>query len=190
MFKLLSAAILAFLPMGALAAPVTSPVIDVPVATGEFVSFDGTGDFLGFDAAAAGQGFTANGDLLADLALTFDLVDPYTGTAGFFSLRDNGAVRLDGVLGAITAGTDMLSLMFTDLTGDLAGVFGDSLSVQLYFFDLLGDDPLAALIDGGSYEFTYLVEGVSQPAPIPLPAGGLLLLSGLGLIALRRKRVD
>lgn len=188
MFKLLSAAVLALLPMGALAAPVATPVIDVPSVTGEFVSFGGYGDFVGFDAPATGQGFVANGDLLADLSLSFDLADPYADTMGFFSLREGTDLRLDGVLGSITAGTDMLSLMFTDLTGDLASVFGDGLSVQMFFFDMLGDDPLAALMDGGSYEFTYLVEGVSQPAPIPLPAGGLLLLSGLGLIALRKKR--
>lgn len=187
MFKHLVAAVLAILPMGALAAPVASPVIDVPVVSGDFVSFDGRGDFLGFDAPATGQGFPFAGDLSADLGLNFDLLDPYGDAAGFFALRENGTTLLDGVLSAITPGTDMLSLVFTDLTGDLALIFGNALTVELSFLDLPGDDPLAMLIDGGGYDFTYVVEGNAQPAPIPLPAGGVLLMSGLGLMVLRKR---
>lgn len=186
MFKLLAAAVFATLPLGALAAPVASPVIDVPVATGEFVSFGGRGDFLAFDAPATGQGFMIANDLSADLSLNFDLADPYTDFDGFFTLRDGTATVLEGVLSAVMPNADMLSLMFSDLMGDLAPVFGPELAVDLFFFDMLGDDPLAALADGGSYEIAYLVEGAGQPAPIPLPAGGLLLLSGLGVMATRR----
>lgn len=187
MFKLLSAAILTILPLGALAAPVASPVIDVPVATSAFVSFEGRGDFLGFDAPATGQGFPFTSDLFADLDLNFDLADPYGDADGFLALHDDGVTVLDGVLSAIVPGTDMLSLVFTDLTGSLASIFGDALTVDLSFFDFLGADPLAALIDGNRYEFAYTVEGNAQPAPIPLPGGGLLLLSGLGLIVLRKR---
>lgn len=186
MFKLFAAVVLAALPMGALAAPVASPVIDVPDATGEFVSFAGRGDFLAFEAPATGQGFTISDGLSADLSLNFDLSEPYAEVDGFFALRDGQATVLEGVLRAITPQTDMLSLVFSDVMGDLAPIFGPALAIELFFFDPLGDDPLAALIDGGSYAFAYVVEADPQPAPVPLPAGGLLLLSGLGLVAARK----
>ncbi|WP_295044756.1 hypothetical protein [uncultured Paracoccus sp.] len=186
MFKFLSAALFAALPLGAVAAPVDSPVIDVPVATGEFVSFGGQGDFLAYDAPATGQGLPVLDGLLADLDLTFDLADPYGTADGAFWLRQGADPVLGGFLSAIAPSEDMLSLTFSDLTGDLAALFGSGLTVELFFFDMLGDDPLAALQSGGSYDLAYVVEGAPQPAPIPLPAGGLLLLTGLGLIAMRR----
>jgi hypothetical protein len=162
-------------------------VVDVPLAVGEFASFGGHGDFLTFDAPIIGQGFPVTSDLFADLNLNFDLTDPYADAESFFALRQGRKTVLDGVLGTVAPQTDMLSLIFTDLTGDLASVFGSGLMVELSFFDMLGDNPLAALIDGGSYEFAYMVEGIIQTAPVPLPADGLLLLSGVGLLALRRR---
>lgn len=181
MLKTLLAAMLSLCPLAVLAAPLSSPVIDVPLATGEFVSFGDRGDLLSFDAPATGRGFVIGGDLAADLTLDFDLADPYRGAGGFIALRDDGRAVLDGVLGAISAGEDMLNLSFGDLTGDLASDFGKGLRVELFFLDPQGDDPLGALTNGGSYDIAYVV------APIPLPAGGLLLVSGVGLLTIRAR---
>lgn len=181
------AAFLALAPVAALAAPVSSPVIDVPLATGDVTSFENTFDLLSFDAPATGQGFQIASDLLADMTLTWDGKSPYTSADGYLALHAGGQTLLDGVLSEILPQEDALSLIFTDLRGDLASAFGSQLLVGLFFFDLLGEDPLAALMDHGRYDFALMVEGAEgQPAPVPLPAGGVLLLSALGGLALRR----
>ncbi|MGN7868561.1 hypothetical protein [Paracoccus sp. 22332] len=188
MFKPLLAALLMALPLGAAAAPVAAPVIDVPQASGYFLAHEGTGDFLAFDALAVVDGVATGDSLLADLSLTFDLADPYADASGAFSLRDEGGWLVDGVLDRVSASDGVLSLVFGDLTGSIAGLFGDSLTVSLAFLSLPDSDPLRALRDGETYDIAYWAEGASQPAPVPLPAGALLLVSGLGMLVLRRSR--
>lgn len=189
MFKHLATACLFFiLPVSGFAAPITSPVIDVPFATGEFISLDGQGDFLSFDAPATGQGFIHENELVADLSLTFDLNNPYSDVEGLFTLRDQGRIFLTGVLNTLSPRTDMLLMSFTELSGELASIFGNGLAIELSFLDRLGDDPLATLSTEKSYDFSYVVESRIQPAPVPLPAGALLLISSLGLLSMRRKR--
>lgn len=178
-----TACLLAMLPLYASAAT----VIDVPIATGDFTSFKDSGDFLSFGSPATGQGFDVGSDLTADLQLNFNLAAPYSNASGFFSLADGSSTLLDGVLSRIVPSDSALSLMLTDVQGSLSSIFGNVLSIELTFFDDLGENPLASLTNGNSYEFSYVVEGISQPAPVPLPAGGLLLLSGFGLLAIRSR---
>lgn len=178
--------LMAVLPLGAFAAPAISPVIDVAFATGSFVSFDDRGDFVSSSAPITGQGFTTSDEMRASLDLNFDLADPYADNQGLFVLSENGKTLLDGVLSSITPSTDMLSLIFTDLAGDLASIFGDILMLDLFYSDQLGNDPLGVLSEGNTYEIAYRIEGSTQPAAVPIPAGGLLLLSALGFLALRR----
>lgn len=185
MKKFLIATALALLPLGAV--PATAAVFDVPVATGYYTEFGGAGDLTMFDGDAAGEGFDHTGALLADLALSFDQDDRYDSAGGTVTLRSvEGEVLVSGVLDSILAeADDLLSLSFSGLTGTAAASFGPVLAAQIYFFDGLGADPLGAMMDGGVYEFALTAAG--DPAPIPLPAGAVLLVSAFGVMVLRRK---
>lgn len=182
MLKTLSAALLASLAFFAAPASAT-PVIDVPVASADFVEFGGTGDLTIFAAPAAGLDFSYNGDLFADLTLDFAVADPYATAGGSFNLWSDDGLVLTGLLSSVSRQADLLTLVFGDLDGALAASFGRALSFDMFFFDGVGADPLAALVDGGSYEVA--LTGV--PAPVPLPAGALLLISGVAALAGLRK---
>lgn len=173
------------LPIGAFAASVTSPVIDVPYARGSFTGDSVWGDVTIFNATAAGQGFEYTGNLATNLFLNFSLSNPYSTADGFFQLTEGRVTRLDGILKSIAPQSDGLVIFFDEIEGDLAYIFGRELKMQISFFELNGGNPISILIDGG--EFQYTVEGTYEPAPVPLPASGFLLLTGFGFLAFKRK---
>jgi hypothetical protein len=159
------------------------PVLDVPLATFDYVEFGGTGDLSAFGADAISFDFPTNGDLFVDLLITFDTSSPLgTMDAALFSADDSGSF-LDGVL--VNAGftTDLIQLLFGGLTGSAAAAFGPTVLVEVFFIDPLGANPFAGLVDGRRYD-----TALTTTAAVPLPAALPALAAGLGALVLVRRR--
>lgn len=185
MFKYLAAALIALLPLaGQSASAATVPVIDVPAATADYVGFDGAGDLLVFGAPATAMDLAHSGNLFADLALSFETADPLGTETGMFALWDDAENLVIADLVSIAQSADLLTMFFSGMTGPRATDFQAGIHVSLFFFDPMGLSPLSALTEGSSYDVAMMIE----VAPIPLPAGAVLLVSGLGLLMLRRKK--
>jgi len=162
-----------------------SPVIDVPVATVDYLETGSIGDLSIFGAEGLASGTSQAGDLFLDISFNFDTANPSDISGALFSLDDNGAF-LDGTLVRTGFDGDILELLFGNLTGSAADGFGNLARVDIFFVGPIpGTDPLLNLVDGTAYDVSATVSSV---APIPLPAALPLLLAGLGGLALLRRR--
>lgn len=179
---------LAFVAAAAFAAlPSSAATLDIPGASLDYSTsvLGDVGDLLMFDAIGVVDDGGSLIDVLVDLTLTFEVADP-SGTAdAAIDILAGADLYLSGILSGISFEEDLLRLVFSGLTGSAAATFGSALQLEIFFLDPLGDNPLAALVDGSSYD---VVAFGSDMAPIPLPASLPLLGGALGLLALRKRR--
>lgn len=186
MRKLLSTSLIVALGSAALPAA-AAVVVDVPWAVAEFTQNGGYGDLIAFGAEATSDTLAYSGSLISDLTIDFSLADPIGTANGAVTLWDDSDMLLSGVLSgaAYNAARSVFELTFADLQGSAVGLFGNAVLLEVFFFD-----GFPALNDGGSYDISYVLVGedLPQPAPIPLPATGLLLLPAIGALAALRKR--
>lgn len=148
-------------------------IFDGDAATGffgEFIDFD----FDDIDVAVNGE--QIGGMLVSDLLISNlngdTLLESTSLASSLFAINPANA---DG-----TETEDFLTLVFDSLSGDDAGLFGDTATVVFSFFEETQDNGLFSPVG---------VEVFSDLAPIPLPAS--LPLLGLGMAAmvgLRRRR--
>jgi hypothetical protein len=162
-----------------------SPVIDVPVATADYLETGGIGDFSIFGAEGLASGTSQSGDLLLDVFFNFDTANPSDINGALFSIDDDGAF-LDGTILQTGYDGEILELLFGNLSGTAASDFGDLARVDVVFLvPNPGTDPLSNLVDGTAYDVSATVSSV---APIPLPGALPLLIAGLGGLVLLRRR--
>ncbi|MDO5633230.1 MAG: hypothetical protein Q4G22_15570 [Paracoccus sp. (in: a-proteobacteria)] len=91
--------------------------------------------------------FGYTGELFVNLALGFAQDAPYSDVDGVFTLLD---------------GTDHLSLGFGGMTGPLTTKFLNGLTIEMFFFDPMGTDPLSALTAGNSYDVAMMAVPVTM----------------------------
>ncbi|MDV7144896.1 VPLPA-CTERM sorting domain-containing protein [Tropicimonas sp. TH_r6] len=136
------------------------------VARPDDITFEGAGMLTGYVADAAGTNPSKYPDfatvtLISDSIVTFSLIDP---TAGFDALFSFGDLDISGTALSAAAST----VTFAAAAGT-------------YLFGINATDPTDSITRQSS---SYTL----QVAAVPLPAGLVLLLTGLGGLAAMRRR--
>lgn len=157
----------------------------------DFLDFDPDGDLSTFGAEVdATDGVAPVGFTEIGFGIGYSLSDPTGDFSGGFDIFDEDGEFLAGDLLAVGFTEDVIEFQFGNLTGSGAGDFGASVLALIAFDDPLGLNPFESFFDGDSLGASITISSVvdTSPAPIPLPAGLPLILTGLGgLLVLRRK---
>lgn len=206
-----------FIPEGNQTNEVLTNVFGMPAASGEFgatVNLDAATDtqitvnYFGFEAGFANS-FVIDG-VVDSVALSTELEN---GNGGVYTLSSDYATDLSSPLSSsdLVVAAGQLSFSFstaggggiaqqtvengsnTDNTASnpaianfFASLSRDAQTVFLFFDDTgAGDDD-----NHDDFVVSLSISGINpqEPQPVPLPAGGLLLLGGLGAFAVARRR--
>lgn len=159
-----------------------APIAEASFAVVEYLEFGPDGDLFTFGGEVDyTDGIDLTGFAEIGFGVGFSLTDPEGDAAGGFSLFDDTGHVLGGDLEAVGFFEDTIELLFGTLTGSGTGVFGDQVLATIIFDDPLGPNPFTSFLDGESYVASISLASVRQlPPTVPLPAGLVLILSGLG----------
>jgi len=163
-----------------------APILSSSTAFIDFFDLDPDGDLSAFGAEVdTTDGVSTVGFTEIGFGFGYSLSDPSGDFSGGFDVFDEDGEFLAGELLAVGFTEDLIELQFGNLGGAGAGVFGSSVLIMISFDDSLGPNPFSAFVDGDVLGASISIASV---APIPLPAGLPLLLTGIGGIALLRRR--
>lgn len=157
-----------------------------------------TADLAGLGLTGGPVG-TATVEVVGGLpVLTFPI------TGGTLFDDGNALIEHDGSGVSLTAGAVTATVgdfLIDTASANVTGVVnGSGPSVELFTFGTIGASGIELLISddlGGALASVFGATGLSgaqfgfattAPAPVPLPAGGLLLIAGIGALAVARRR--
>lgn len=168
-----------------------APSLSSSTAFIDFFDIDPDGDLSTFGAEVdTTDGVTPVGFTEIGFGVGYALTDPTGDFSGGFDIFDEVGEFLAGDLVAVGFTDNVIEFQFGNLTGSGARDFGSSLLALITFDDPLGANPFDNFFDGDSLGATITISSVldTSVAPIPLPAGLPLLLGGMGVLALARRR--